>query len=373
VANEDKATRYHRLRRRAALLGAGTGLLVLVLLVLTGASAALRDLAEGVSAGSFTLTVVAYVVILLLIAELVQLPLAFYQGVALERRYGLSVQATAAWWRDQAKVTGLSLALGTVAALVTLHAIRLWPERWWLVVAAVFGAGMVVIARLAPVVLLPLFYDLKPLDRPALRDRLVALAERAGAPVLGVFEWRLGDRTRRANAALTGLGRTRRILLSDTLLADHSDDEVEVVLAHELAHHVHRDIWSGLLLELAVLTTGLWAGAWALEATEGLFGLRAGADVAALPVLLLAGGAVSLALTPIARAVSRAHERRADRFALDTTRNPGAFVSAMKRLGASNLAEDRPSGLVRVWLSHPSLRARLAAAEQWSRTNANRG
>ena len=125
------------------------------------------------------------------------------------------------------------------------------------------------LAQLAPVVLLPLFYDFKPLDRPALADRLVALAERAGARVLGVFEWRLSDRTRKANAALAGIGRTRRILLSDTLLAEHSDDEIEVILAHELAHHVYRDIWTGIALEAGLILAGFYLADVALTQFAG--------------------------------------------------------------------------------------------------------
>ncbi len=151
--------------------------------------------------------------------------------------------------------------------------------------------------------LLPLFYDFKPLERPALADRLVALAERAGARVLGVFEWRLSDRTRKANAALTGIGRTRRILLSDTLLAEHSDDEIEVILAHELAHHVHRDIWTGIALEAALILAGFYLANVALMTFAGSFELMGKADVAALPLLVLAAGAVSIGAAAVLQCV----------------------------------------------------------------------
>jgi len=254
VANEDKASRYHRLRRGASLAGTVlSGLLLLVLLV-SGGSAALRDIASSLSRGSFTLTVVVYVVLLGLLSEAVGLPLAFYTGVTLERRYDLSTQKARAWWLDHLKAGLIALMFGAGAAVFVWHLLRWRPADWWLIAACAFSVLMIVLAQLAPVVLLPIFYDFKPLDRPALRDRLVALAERAGAKVLGVFEWRLSDRTRKSNAALTGLGRTRRILLSDTLLADHSDDEIEVILAHELAHHVHRDMWTGIAVETALMT-----------------------------------------------------------------------------------------------------------------------
>lgn len=364
--NEDKATRYHRLHRRAALSATGLGALFLLLLVVTGWSASLRETAAASAGGSFSLTVVVYVVLVALLSEAVELPLAFYQGVTLERRYGLSTQTTMRWWLDRLKANAVGLAFAVVGALIVCYLLRWSPQYWWVAAAFCFALILVVLAQLAPVLLLPLFYTVKPLQRPALVDRLVALAQRAGARVLGVFEWRISDRTRKANAALTGIGRTRRILLSDTLLAEHSDDEIEVILAHELAHHVHHDIWKGLALETALLTLGLYLTNRVLDASTGRFGFAGKTDVAALPLLVLTGGAVSLLLMPFVNALSRVHERRADRYALEMTNNAGAFMTAMKRLGAQNLAEERPSRLVELlFYSHPPLAARLEAARLW--------
>jgi STE24 endopeptidase len=364
--NEDKATRYHRLRRRATLAGTALGALFLILLLVTGWSAAVREVAVSAAGSSFTLTVIVYVVLIALLTEGVQLPLAFYQGVTLERRYGLSTPTTARWWLDRLKAGAVGLGLAVGGALVVWWLLRWSPDRWWLVAALCFALALVLLAQLAPVLLLPIFYRFKPLDRPALVARLVALAGRAGARVVGVFEWQLSDRTRKANAALAGIGRTRRILLSDTLLAEHSDDEIEVVLAHELAHHVHRDIWKGIALEAALLVLGFYLADWALNASIGRFGIVTKDDVAGMPLLLLAGGAVSLGLLPLANAVSRAHERRADRYALDMTRNTPAFISAMRRLAAQNLAEERPSRWVEILFhSHPSTAARIDLARAW--------
>ena len=371
--NEDKASRYHRLRRRASLLGTVGGIGLLVLLVVSGGSAVVRDIASSLAAGSFVATVVIYVVIVFLAAEVIELPLAYYLGVTLERRYGLSTQTTRSWWADHLKAAALGLGFAVCGAVIVDLVIRWNPDRWWLIAALGFSAVMIVLAQLAPVVLLPIFYEFTPLDRPALRDRLIALANRAGAQVLGVFEWRLGDRTRKANAALTGIGRTRRILLSDTLLAGHSDDEIEVILAHELAHHVHHDIWTGIALETALMTLGFYLADLALARTVGQFGITAKWDPAALPILVLAGAAVSLALMPLANAMSRAHERRADRYALEMTKNAAAFMSAMKRLGAQNLAEEQPSRLVQLlFYTHPPISARVEAAQAWTRLQAQR-
>lgn len=367
LANEDKASRYHRLKRRASLAGTALGALLLLLLVVSGASVALRDAAAALAGGLFLPTVVIYVALLLLGNEALRLPLALYQELALERRYGLSTQSMGKWWLDQAKGLGVTLVLGWLAALIVLGLLRWSPERWWLIAAGVFAVLLIGLAQLAPVVLLPIFYTFTPLQRPELVARLLALGERAGARVLGVFEWRLGDRTRKANAALTGIGRTRRILISDTLLAEHSDDEIEVILAHELAHHVYRDIWSGIALEAVLILAGFAAADALLTRLGGLLGLTGKADIAGVPLLLLAVGGVSLLLLPVFNMLSRAHERRADRYALEMTRNADAFVTAMKRLAAQNLAEERPSRMVEVlFYTHPPTAARIAAAQAWA-------
>jgi STE24 endopeptidase len=367
VANEDKATRYHRLRRRASLAGTLSGVLFLLILLVSGGSAAVRDTAARIAGGSVAGTLTLYVIAVALLHELIQLPIAFYQGVTLERRYELSTQTTGRWWKDQLKAGSLALVFALIGVAIVWSLIRASPERWWMWAAASFSAILVLMVQLAPVLLLPLFYEFKPLDRGALGARLVSLAERAGARVFGVFEWRLSDRTKKANAALTGIGRTRRILLSDTLLAEHSDEEIEVILAHELGHHVHRDIWSAIGVETALIAVGFFISDRVLSASAASFGLDGKGDIAALPLLLLTMGGVSLLLMPVAHARSRAHERRADRYALTMTGNAAAFITAMKRLAAQNLAEEQPSRLVEVLFhSHPSTRARIAAAQTWA-------
>ena len=366
MPNEDKAARYHRLQRRASVAGTVLAAAFLVLMLVSGASAALRTAADALTS-SFLARTAIYVIVLATLTELVELPLSFYQGVTLERRYGLSTQTTARWCVDHLKAFGISIVFGIVAAEIVWSLLRWSPSYWWLFGAAAFAVILIVLAQAAPVLLLPLFFRFTPLERPALVDRLVALAERAGARVMGVFEWRVSDRTRKANAALTGIGATRRILLSDTLLAEHSDDEIEVILAHELAHHVHHDIWSGLALEAGLILVGFYASNVTLSLFERSFGLRGKGDIAAAPLLLLVAGAISLVLLPLFNAFSRAHERRADRYALEMTRNVPAFVSAMKRLGTQNLAEERPSRLVEIlFYSHPPLSDRIDAARSWS-------
>jgi len=362
--NEDKAVRYQRLKRRAEIVSLlwNAGLLAAVLG--TGLTIAMRAASESVAPSFRAVSSVAYVVLLSLLTEAGSLPLAFYSGYLLEKRYGLSNESLAAWLRDQAKALGVGLALGSGAVLILYPVIAAWPEHWWIPAGLIFSIVIVGLANLAPVLLLPLFYRVTPLEREALRARLLALAERAGARVLGAYEWGMGEKTKKANAALAGLGRTRRILVSDTMLADYSDEEIEVVLAHELAHHVHGDIWKGIAFESGLVLAGFYAASRVLSSLAPRFGLRGPADIAGLPLLLLAAGAVSVLMVPAAYAMTRAFERSADRFALRLTGNPRAFVSAMRRLSAQNLADENPSKIVE-WLfhSHPPIRERIAAAE----------
>ncbi|HWW85048.1 MAG TPA: M48 family metallopeptidase [Vicinamibacterales bacterium] len=367
--NEDRATRYHRLKRQAGIVSLAWSVLLLVGLLWTGWAIAVRTGAEsiathvGPASWQPGLAVISYVILLSLLNEIGGLPIDFYRGFVVERRYELSNQKIGSWLVDEVKSYGLGVILGCGAASLTYWLIRLSPDRWWFPAGVVFALLILMMTNLAPVLLLPLFYRVKPLENPVLCLRLVSLAERAGARVVGAYEWGMGAKTKKANAALTGLGRTRRILISDTMLAEYSEDEIEVVLAHELGHHVHGDIWKGIVFECALILAGFYLAARLLSGLAASIGLRGSADVAGLPLLLLAAGAVSFVMMPFAHAMSRRLERHADRFALDLTRNPAAFISAMRRLAAQNLAEERPSRLVQ-WLfySHPPILERIAAA-----------
>jgi STE24 endopeptidase len=371
LANEDKATRYHRLKRRAELLSTAAAGLLLLTLLLTGASVFLREKAAfvgtliGLGFEEFG-TVAGFAIFLILLLQVVELPFAFYQGFLLEHRYGLSNETIKQWLRDQLKGLALALVFGVAGASLVYWAIRTSPDWWWAIAAALFTLLMVGLVQLAPVLLLPLFYTFKPLDRPVLVDRLLRLSDRAGTRIAGIYEWVLSAHTKKANAALAGLGRTRRILLSDTLLADYSDDEIEVVLAHELSHHVHHDLWRGVALQTLLLFVGFLVAGRALAGWADPLDLRGIDDPAGLPLLLLVGGVCAFVFTPLANAMSRGHERRADRYALDTTQQPEAFISAMKRLSQQNLAEENPSRAVQ-WLfySHPPIRDRIDAARRW--------
>ncbi len=374
--NEDRSARYHKLGRRAAIVSTAWSAGLLALLAATPLSVWLRDTIERLSLPLVpvslhpSVVVLGYVAAVGLAHEAGEWPIAFYRGFLLEHRYGLSNESFRRWALDQVKGGALGAALSLAGFSALYVAMRHLPTWWWLAAALGFAAVIVVLTRLAPVLLMPIFFTFRPLGRPELRDRLLALSRKAGVAVLDASEWQLSDRTKKANAALAGLGRTRRIIVSDTLLSNYSDDEIEVILAHELGHQVHHDIWRGMGVQAAVVTAGFFVAGRVMATFAGRLGWRGVADVAGLPVLLIVAGVLSLALLPAVNVLSRRMERAADRFALELTGNAAAFSSAMRRLADQNLAEEHPSPFARwMFYTHPPIKERIEAASDWARNS----
>lgn len=296
--------------------------------------------------------------------KLLTLPLDWVRGYWLPRRFGLLHQPFGRWCWDRVKAGAIGGALALLA-LETVYGLLRVSAWWWLWAALILFGGSLLLTVVVPVWIVPLFYRLVPLEDAALKDRLLELARRVGVAVIGVWVADQSRKSRTANAALTGLGRTRRILLFDTLIAEFPPDEIESVLAHELAHHVHGDLMRGLLVQGAVLVATFWTADRLLGMSSSAFGFQGPADPAGLPLLALILLLLGLIATPLANGFSRRVERRADDFALATTKNPEAFISAMERLGRLNLAERRPNRLKEFFLySHPSINRRIEMARR---------
>jgi STE24 endopeptidase len=296
-------------------------------------------------------------------------PLSYYSGFVLPHRYGLSHQSLRSWLWDRAKGLAVSAVLGLVMLELVYWLLEVSPKGWWLWAALAMFVLSVLLSSLVPVVVLPLFYKLAPLEDEALKRRLTRLAQRSGTRVRGVYTYDESRKTSTANAALVGMGGTRRIILADTLLASYQADEVETILAHELGHHVHRDLGLGILVQSALNVAALWlAGAvMAWGVTE--IGLGGPADTAGMPLLFLVLSLYALVTMPLGNIWSRWRERLADSYALQATDNPQAFIGAMTRLANQNLAEVEPPGWVESLLySHPSISKRVAMAEAYAKT-----
>ena len=345
------------------------GLGFLVLLLATGWSGTLRDLAYRAAFQNYTIAVFLYVVMLMAIGKLLGFGLDYY-GFRLEHRFQLSNMRVRAWVWDEAKgfLVGVILA-GVVVELLYLI-IREFSQYWWLIAWAVFLGLFVVLAQLAPVVLFPIFYKFAPLENDELKARLVRLSEKAGTRVRGVYQWKLSEKSKKANAALTGLGSTRRIILADTLLEGYSSDEIEAVLAHELGHHVHKHILKSIAVQAATTFVGFWAANWVLHyAVDRLHTFETLSDFANLPLLALVSTVLSFLLMPALNAYSRFNERQADRYAFESIASVKPFITSMNKLADQNLAERAPSRWVEWFFhSHPAISKRVQAAEAWARS-----
>ncbi len=363
-----EALRYNRIRRWLGITDFVVGFIFLVVLLATRWSDSLRDFAYRLGFQNYSFSLFMYLLLLLGISKALGIGLDYY-GFRLERRFKLSNQRVGSWLWDEAKGFLLSLVLGTVVIELLYLTIRQWPQYWWLLAWALFMGLFVLLAQLAPVVLLPIFYKFEPLEDEELRRRLVILSERAGTRVRGVYRWRLSEKSKKANAALTGLGSTRRIILADTLLDNYTPDEIEAVLAHELGHHVHRHILKSILVQTVITFVGFWAANWTLHYAVDRHMFEELSDFANLPLLALVSVVLSFLLMPALNAFSRFNERQADRYAFESIVSVEPFVSSMNKLAEQNLAERAPSKWVEWFFhSHPSISRRLAAAERWGQT-----
>jgi STE24 endopeptidase len=377
-ARQQRAREYARIRRRFSLVNIGIAVIAIALILGFGWDKWLRKSIEGLAQGSFLawqpqtnwfpMQILLYFLILIIVYQVATFPLSYYSGFVLPHRFGISVMSLKAWIRDL--VVGFALSLLLEAAFVSLvyALLAFQPQWWWLWVAIIILFFSIVMANLAPVLIFPIFYKYTPLPDGELKQRLLALAEQAQTRVRGVFLMSMSTKTTSANAALMGLGNTRRIVLGDTMADRYTHDEIEVVLAHELGHHVHHDIWKLIVSQAVLMLGGLFVVNIVLHRfIDTLHFYRSLTDPATLPFFFLLTGVFGLIFMPITNGYSRFIEYQADEYALQSTRKVIAFKSAMTRLANQNLAEIEPSPLIEFFFySHPSIKRRLAHADEFA-------
>ncbi len=354
--------KYESLKRMVSILGVLLDGFLLVYLLTSGWSVRIRELAESVSDSEWV-TIMIYVALVGAVFKLIDLPLAHYSGYLLEHRFGLSRQSRSDWLKDQLKGVLVAVPLSIAAVEVIYQLLRAHPEDWWIYSSLAFVTFVVVMANLAPVVLLPLFFKFKPVESPDLQRRVERLVRKTGASVCGIFEWSLGDKTRKANAAVVGWGNTRRIIVSDTLLQNFTGEEIEVIMAHELCHHVKHHIWQGIALQSMLTFGALYTAHRILPPLSRPFGFRGIADIANFPLFALMIAVLSVLALPGVNYFSRRLETAADEYALDITGDALAFVSSMEKLADLNLANKTPNKIIEfIFYSHPSVESRIHLA-----------
>jgi len=368
AADSAEARRYNRTQRWLGFADFVIGAAFLIVLLLTGWTNWLRDLALRRGFQNYTVAVFLYLLFLLLISKVLGFGLDYY-GFRHEQKFQLSNQKFRSWLWDEVKGFLLGLILASILVELLYFMIRESPQHWWILTWGLFMSFFVVMAQLAPVVLFPIFYKFEPLDNEDLRRRLVQLSEQAGTRVRGVYRWNLSEKSKKANAALTGLGSTRRIILADTLLDNYAPEEIEAVLAHELGHHVHRHIMKSILVQAGITLFGFWVANFVLHFSVDHHMFEELSDFANLPLLAITATLISLMLMPALNAYSRYNERQADRYAFESITSIEPFISSMNKLAQQNLAERTPARWIEVLFhSHPAIAKRVAAAEAWSRS-----
>jgi STE24 endopeptidase len=361
-ARQQKAREYSRLLRRGSFIELGIGLVLLLALLFTPASTTLASLL----AFPFPWSAALYLLTLAAGYGVIMAPLSYYYGFLLPHRYGLSKQYLAGWLRDKIKAVGLELLLGLCLIIIVYWLIGHLPSLWWLVAAVIMFLVTLILTWLTPTFLIPLFFKLKPLEEGGLKEKLVNLARKAGVDIAECLTMDLSSKATTANAMLSGWGKSRRIIFSDTLLRGYSSDEIEVTLAHELGHRLHHDIPKLIGIQAVIFLLVSYLANLALRAGVVLFSIQGISDIAGLPWLIVVLVILVLVLQPALNWYSRGLEMAADETALALSNKPQAFIGLMTKLTNQNLTEAEPSRWARLlFYDHPTYNERVKLAHDY--------
>jgi len=364
-ARQKKAREYSRIRRRLGFVELGLYLSLLLILTFSGFSKWFTSLFNLPS----IIVAVIFFITLIVAIEILTSPISYYSGFVLPHRYGISIQKYRNWLVDQVKSGIISLVFGTVAVVAAYWLLQNFPDYWWIIAWALMVIVSVLMTIIGLVFLIPLFYKVKPLAESELKSRLEELAQKAQAKVQGIFVLDYSNKVTAANAALMGIGRTRRIVVSDTLIQQYTIPEIEAVTAHEIGHHNHRDIFRMFMIQSVLYLIVFKLIDVVFKAAVFPLGFGGIADPAALPLLALILGVFSALVSPIMNSYSRHIESQADEYALILTSNTRAFIDAMTRLVNQNLAVASPAIWEELLLyDHPSYNRRVTQAKRYEKS-----
>lgn len=361
---QDKAKRYSNIKYTLTIVGLAYSLILLSLFLGSGLS---KELSLWLNNHT-----VSYLVIPLYLASvsiayyLLNFPLDFYQAYILEHKFSLSKQSLSDWLSDQLKALGLSFLVSLILVIAFYIILRYTATYWWLAISAFWIFFSIILAKVLPVLVIPLFFKYKKLSDELLRERIMKLAEKMNVKLLDCFEIDFSKKTLKANAAFVGIGNTRRVILADTLKDKYNYDEIEVILAHEFAHcrlkHLLKLIVINSLSILVVFYLIARTSIYALN----FFGLASLSDIASLPLIFIYFILLSVIAQPLEAFVSRSFERSADSLALETTGLKDAFISTMNKLSEQNLSDRSPNPIIKFFFfDHPPIDERINSAKDY--------
>lgn len=307
-----------------------------------------------------------YFIIVSFVLGIIFFPFNYYLGYYLEHKYNLSNQTFLKWIWEETKSVLVSAAIGLPVLIFFFYVIRNYGDLWWLPLAVGLFFFSVILAKLVPIVILPIFYKVTPLENETLKNKITSLALQAGMKVENIYTFDMSKNTKKANAAFTGLGKTKRILLGDTLIKNYSDDEIETVVAHELGHYKKKHIPISLLIGTIMSFGILFLISIFYKASLTWFGFDNISQISALPIIILWAMLISLIITPLSNLISRKFEYEADQYAVETTGKASEFISVLEKLTEQNLGDKNPHPFVEWYFySHPSINRRIAAVQNY--------
>lgn len=358
------AKKYNNIKLALSISKGVISFILLFLFVWLGLSIKLENAIRFYLTNDY-LVLLIYTLIIGMVSSLLFFPLNFYSDYYLEHKYNLSNQTFWKWLWENIKESLVGTAIGLPILIIFYFVLNFYKMNWWLPFGTVMFVFSVLLARIVPTFILPLFYKITPLDDEDLKKRIIELSANANLNVENIFKFDMSKNTKKANAAFTGLGKTKRILLGDTLLNNFSNDEIETVIAHELGHykkkHIIKNIITGTIFSF--LTFFLIAQLYSLSINW--FGFNSIVQISALPILILWGSIIGLILTPISNYISRKYEYEADSYAVHSTNKKKAFITTLNKLTEQNLGDREPNPIVEwFFYSHPSIKKRIAAIEK---------
>ena len=362
IRSSDRAKRYSTIKYSLAIIETLYLLLLLFLFQGLGLSMALaRHLLES-STPQF-LVIPVYLLIIYIAYYLLNFPFNFYHSFLLERKFSLSEQKIKDWFLDQLKAGAISYIILLILVMAFYYAQRHYLRNWWLSVSLFWIFLSLILAKLLPVVIVPLFFKYKKLRDEGLRERIMKLAKKMRIKILDVFEIDFSKKTLKANAAFLGWGSTKRVILADTLKDKYNGEELEVILAHEFAHYKLRHLLKLILLNSAVTVAFFYTLFISNQRVLGMFGLYSLWDLAALPVVFIYLVIFGIITQPLTNYISRIFERNADRLALSQAGSKKAFISAMDKLSHQNLSDRDPHPVIKFFFfDHPPIDERIRMA-----------
>lgn len=364
MRSEDKSKEYNRIKIILAISKTVLSFTLLIMSIAVGLSDRLERLALSFNGNDYV-ALILFVVFFGLIINSLLLPVDFYEDYLLEHKYGLSNQNITMWIKERLKSLAVSGAIGIPLILIFYWTLKKFGNLWWLPFGFVTFLFSALLARILPQVIMPLFYKITPLENERLKDKIKEMFEKAGLKVESVVKFNMSKNTRKANAAFTGLGKTKRILLADTLLDNYTPEQIITVIAHELGHyrkkHIIKNIFIGTVFSFLsfYLAAELYANAVVWFGYDNIY------RIAALPLLLICLGFIMIVFTPLTNYISRKFEYEADEYAVETTGNKEDFINMLVSLSEQNLADKDPHPLVEwFFYSHPSLKKRIGYIEK---------